>query len=91
MRDLTSVREENETLFIMIWKPLLDSIVLKTLRGSLKGKIQREKYLLAVGLDLYKSYQSQTLSDVPANRLSPEGSGHEAVCQQRRWPLRGWI
>ena len=61
----------------------------KTLRGSLEGKIQRGQYLLAVGLGGYKWYQSQTPDDVSARRLSPEGGGHEVVCQQGRWALKG--
>ena len=28
-------------------------------------------------------------SDVSARRLSPEGDGHETVCQQGRWALKG--
>ena len=43
MWDLTSVGEENETFFIRVWKPLT---------GSLRGKVQRGQYLLAVGLEL---------------------------------------
>ena len=43
--------------------------VLKTLRGSPKGKVQRGQYLLAVGLNRYKWYQSQTPDDVPARKL----------------------
>ena len=53
-----------------MWKPLPSIRVLKTLRGSLKGKVQGKQYLLAVGLDGYKWYQSQTLGDVLARRLS---------------------
>ena len=30
-----------------------------------------------------------TLEDVPTRRLNPEGGGHEAVCQQGRWTLKG--
>ena len=56
-----------------MWKSLLSRHVLKTLRGSLKRKTQREQYLLAMGLGCYKWYQSQTLDDVLARRLSPEG------------------
>ena len=33
-----------------MWKPLLSRHILKTLRGSSKGKVQRKQYLLAVGL-----------------------------------------
>ena len=47
-----SVGEENETLLIRVWKPLLSRRVLKTLRASSKGKAQREQYLLAVNLDI---------------------------------------
>ena len=51
--DCTSVGEENETSFIRVWKPPHSKRVLKTLRGSSKGKIQRGQYLLVVGLDHY--------------------------------------
>ena len=51
---------------------------------SLKGKAQRGQYLLAVGLGHYKWYQSKTPRDVPASRLSLEGGGQEAMCQQGR-------
>ena len=50
--DLTSV-EENETPFIRVWKPLSSKCILKTSRGSLKGKAQRGQYLLAVSLGRY--------------------------------------
>ena len=50
---ISSVGEENEILFIIVWKPLLSRRVLKTLRGSLEGKTQRGQYLLAVGLSCY--------------------------------------
>ena len=30
-------------------------------------------------------YQSQTLGDVPARRLSPEWGRHETMCQQKHW------
>ena len=49
MGDPTSVGEENETFFIRVWKPLPSRCVLKTLRGSLKGKAHKGQYLLAVG------------------------------------------
>ena len=57
--------------------------------GSPKEKAQRGQYLLAVGLSCYQWYQSQTLGDVPARRLSVERGGHETVCQQGRWTPRG--
>ena len=38
LRDPTSVGEENETPFIRVWKPFPSRRVLKTLRGSSKGK-----------------------------------------------------
>ena len=74
-----------------MWKPLPSIHVLKTLKGSPKGKAQRGQYLLTVSLGHYKWYQSQTLGDVPMRRLSPKRGGNEAVCQQGRWPRRGWI
>ena len=51
--DLTSVEEENETPFIRVWKPFPNRRVLKILRGSSKGKVQKGQYLLAVGLGGY--------------------------------------
>ena len=39
--------------FIRVWKPLPSIRVLKTLRGSSKGKTQRRQYILAVGLSCY--------------------------------------
>jgi len=35
--------------FVKVWKPLTSRRVLKTLRGSPKGKAQRGQYLLAIG------------------------------------------
>ena len=46
LRDPTLVWEENETLFIRVWKPIRR--VLKILKGSTKGKSQKGQYLLAV-------------------------------------------
>ena len=63
----------DEAFFIRVWKPLLSRRVLKTLKGSPKGKGQEGQYLLAVGLSCYKWYQSQTRGDVLARRLNPEG------------------
>ena len=65
------IGEENEVSVIRVWKPLPSRHVLKTLRGSPKGK--QGQYLLAVSLNRYKSYQSQTPDDVLARRLSPKG------------------
>ena len=73
MRDPTSVREENEASFIRVWKPLPSRRVLKTLKGSPKGKAQRGQYLLAVSLGRYKRYQSQTPGDLTTRRLNPKG------------------
>ena len=56
-----------------MWKPLHSRRVLKSLRGSPKGKAQRGQYLLAVGLGCYKWYQSHTPRGVPVRRLSPKG------------------
>ena len=47
-----------ERIFIRVWKPLPSICILKTLKGSPKGKAQRGQYLLAVGLGHYKWYQS---------------------------------
>ena len=43
------------------------------MRGNSEGKVQREQYELAMGFGYYKWYQSQTLGDVLARRLSPKG------------------
>ena len=51
--DPISVAWENETFFVRVWKPLPSKRVLKTLRGSSKGKAQRGQHLLAVSLDRY--------------------------------------
>ena len=40
--------------FIRVWKSFPNRRVLKTLRGSRKGKVQRGQYLSAVGLNCYK-------------------------------------
>ena len=45
-----------------------------------RGEAQREQYLLAMGQGRYKWYQSQTLDDVSAFSLFPEGGRHKAVC-----------
>ena len=70
-------------------KPLSSRHVLKTFREILKGKSQKEKYLLAVGFNSYIWYQSQTPGDVLARRLSLEGGGHEMVCEEERWFPKG--
>ena len=49
----TLVEEENETPFIRVWKPFPRQTHFKALRGSPKGKAQREQYLLAVDLGFY--------------------------------------
>ena len=90
-------------MFTRVWKPLCRIRVLKTLRGSPKREAQKGQYLPVVGFGGYKWYQSQALGDVPVKkwyqsqasgdvpvkRLSPEGGGHEAVCQQGRWVPKG--
>ena len=48
----TLVGEENETFFMRVWKPLPSRLVLKSLRGSLKGKAQKGQYPLALRLSL---------------------------------------
>ena len=58
------IGEENEVSVMRVWKPLPSRHVLKTLRGSQKGK--QGQYLLVVSLSRYKWYQSQTLDDVLA-------------------------
>ena len=45
----------------------------KALRGSPKRKVQIRQYLLAVDLDRYKWYQSQTPDDVRAFSLFSKG------------------
>ena len=50
------VGEENETFVIRVWKSLPSRRVLEILRGSLKGNVQRGRYLLAMGLGCCKLY-----------------------------------
>ena len=40
----SSVGKENEIFFISLWKPLRSRRVLKTLRASTRGKIQKGSY-----------------------------------------------
>ena len=44
---------------IRVWKPLPSRRVLKTLKGTLRGKAQSGHYLLAVGLGCYKWYRAR--------------------------------
>ena len=86
------VGEENEAFFIRVWKPLASRRVLKTLRGSPKGKTERGQYLLAVGLGRYKWYQSQVSGDVPARRLNLEGGWTQGGVPARMLGSEeGWI
>ena len=74
--DPTSAGEGNETFFIRVWKLFPRRRVLKTSRGSPKGKTQRGwQYLLAVGLSCYKWYHSQTSNDVSARTLGLQEGG----------------
>ena len=77
--------EENEALFIRVWRPLPSINIFKMLKESPKEKAQRGQYLLAMSLGHYQWYQSQTPDDVSTKRLSPKGGGHEAMRQQGRW------
>ena len=54
----------NETFFIRVWKPLSSKHVLKTLKGSSKGKTQKGQYLLAVDLDYYKWFPNVTVEEL---------------------------
>ena len=72
---LILVGEENETPFIRVWKPFPSRRVLKP-----RGKAQRGQYLLVVGLDSYKWYQSQTSGDVLRGDCFPMGGRHKTVC-----------
>ena len=84
------VGEENEILFIRVWKPHSSIRVLKALKGSLKGKAQkRGQYLIVVGLNRYKWYQSYTPGDVLSRRLSPKGGGHEVCANKNVGSRRG--
>ena len=61
--------------------------MLKTLRASSKGKTQKGQHLLVVGVGrLSIVSESDTRR---CKRLSPGGGGHDAVCQQGRWALKG--
>ena len=57
----------------------------KTLRGNSKGKAQRERYLIAVGLNYYKWQQSQALGGGPTRTLGPKG----VDCEISHWFERG--
>ena len=83
--------EENETFFIRVWKPLPSRRALKTLRGSPKGKAQREQYLVAVGLGRYIWYQSQTPDDVPMRRLPRRGVDTRRCASKDAEPRKGWV
>ena len=86
------VGELNGALFIRMWKPLPSKYVLKTLKGSSKGKVQGEQHPLVVGLRHYKWYQSKILGDVPARRLSLEGEMDTRRCASKdARSRRGWI
>ena len=64
-----------QTLFIRVWKPSPTKRVLKTLRGSSKGKAQREQYLLAVSLGRY---------NLLAIDLNSYRVRHKTLCQRER-------
>ena len=82
LRCLTLVAKENKPPFFYKGvEPFPYQTRFKALKGSVKGKAQRRQYLLAMDLGRYKWYQSQTLDDVSAFSLFPEGGRHEAVCQ----------
>ena len=90
--DPTSVGEGNETFFIRLWKLLPNRCVLKTLRESLKGKVQREQYLLAVDFGLLQMVSEPDSGRGASEETEPQRGGHEAVCQQGRWvPKRGGL
>ena len=61
----------------------------KALRGSPKGKAQREQYLLIAGLGRYKWYQSQTPDYVLARRLFPEGVDTRRCASKDTRPRKG--
>ena len=63
---------EQNTLYSSV-ETFSEQMHFKVLKGSSKGKVQGGQYLLLVGLDSYKWYQSQTPDDVPAISLFPEG------------------
>ena len=57
-----------------------------------KGKVQRGKYLVPVGLGGYKWYQkSQVPSDVPARRLFPERVDMRRCVSKDARLRMGWI
>ena len=51
----------------------------KNLEGSPKRTISASG-----GLGLLQMISEPDIGDVPVRRLSPEGGGHKAVCQQGR-------
>ena len=70
--DPTSVGEGNKAFLVRVWKPLPSRRVLRTLRGSPKGKAQGGQHQLAVGLGCYKRYQSQSPGSMPVRTLGPQ-------------------
>ena len=54
-----------------------------------EGKPERGQYLLAVDLSHYKWYQRQTLGEVPARRLFPEGVDTRRCAIKDAGPRRG--
>ena len=54
--------------FIKAWKPLSSKCVIKTLRGSPKGKAQREQYLLTVDLGYYTNHAYLKLNGKTKNQ-----------------------
>ena len=66
-----------------MWKSLPSRHVLKTLRGSSKGKSPKRTISSSGGLE-----PLQMISK-PDGRLSLEGDGYKTVCQQGCWTSKG--
>ena len=68
-------------------KPKRESPSLKTLRGSPKGKVQREQYRLAVGLDGYIFSWSQIVNSFPLSKYACEAVDSRLL----NIPLPWWL
>ena len=69
--------ERGIAFFIRMWKPHPSTRVLKTLRGSPKGKTQRGQYLLAVGLSRVDCEIPHKLESGASARVPHVGWGGE--------------
>ena len=75
MRPHTSVRVENESFFIRVWKPLPSIRVLKILRKNSKRTV-----FTSGGLGLLQMVSELDNGDVSVRRLSLEGGENRRRC-----------